>query len=143
MRLFDAMDRADLKENPKFGTNAARMDHNDELQEIVKAWVGSMPRGRVLGILEEFQVVAAAVNDSSDIVQDPHFLERTLVNLSGTILGDALMPGAILHASDNARPVYDGVPAVGEHTRDVLGGELNMSEATLRKLATDGIVSGG
>lgn len=143
MRLFDAMDRADLKENPKFAINSARMDNNDELQEIVKAWVGSMPRDQVLGTLEEYQVVAAAVNDSSDIVQDPHFLERTLVKLSGTVLGDALMPGAILHASDSARPAYDGVPTVGEHTMDVLGGELDMDEIAVRKLAADGIVSAG
>ena len=68
------------------------------------------------------------VNDSSDIVQDPHFLERTLVGLTGTILGDALMPGPILHVTGCAEPLYEGVPSVGEHTAAILGNGLRLMQ---------------
>jgi len=141
MRLFDAMGRPELKTDERYATNAARMENNAELQEIVKAWVGSMPRDKVLDTLEDYEVVAAPVNDSSDIVQDPHFLERTLVNLSGTILGNAMMTGPILHVAGSARPSYDGVPEVGEHTEAVLE-ELGMATGTLSQLRADGVVTG-
>jgi crotonobetainyl-CoA:carnitine CoA-transferase CaiB-like acyl-CoA transferase len=141
MRLFDAMGRPDLKTDERFSTNPARMENNDELQEIVKVWVRSMPRQEVLSTLEEHEVVAAAVNDSSDIVQDPHFLERTLVNLSGTVLGNAMMTGPILHVGGTPRPSYHGVPQVGEHTAAVLGHELGVDADVLRRLADDGVIA--
>lgn len=87
-------------------------------------------------------MVAAAVNDSSDIVRDPHFLERTLVDLAGTALGDAVrMPGPILHMRGSERPTYDGVPAVGEHTYQVLGDLDGVSSTDLVALAEQGIIS--
>jgi crotonobetainyl-CoA:carnitine CoA-transferase CaiB-like acyl-CoA transferase len=141
MRLFDAMGRPELKTDERYATNPARMANNDSLQEIVKTWVASMPREKVLGTLEDHEVVAAAVNDSSDIMQDPHFLERTLVGLTGTVLGNAMMTGPILHVAGTAAPVYEGVPSVGEHTLAILGDELGMDAQTLERLAFDAVIS--
>lgn len=143
MRLFEAMGRQDLQTDERYATNDARMANNDALQQIVIDWVASMPRDTVLATLEKFEVVGAAVNDSSDIVADPHFAERTLVDLTGTLLGQAVMPGPILHVSGSPGPVYDGVPEVGEHTRDVLGGSLGLADDAIDALADDGVVSTG
>ncbi|WP_435742014.1 CaiB/BaiF CoA transferase family protein [Nocardioides sp. SYSU DS0663] len=142
MRLFDAMDRADLKTDERYATNTARMANNESLQEIVGSWVRSHPRDHALRVLEDHEVVAAAVNDSSDIVKDPHFLERTLVDLAGTVLGPALTPGPVLHVRDFAGPTYQGVPTVGEHTQALLSSELGLSDEHLAALATAGVVSG-
>lgn len=142
VRLFDAMGKPEMKTDERYATNTARMENNSELQEIVKAWVGSMPRQQVLDTLEEYEVVGAAVNDSSDIIEDPHFLERTLMNLSGTVLGSALVPGPILHASNSAKPSYDGVPEVGEHTATVLRDSLGKNSAELQQLVVDGVIAG-
>lgn len=131
MRLFDAMGRPDLKTDERYATNVARMANNEALQEIVIAWVKSRSRDEILAILDEYEVVAAAVNDAADVAADPHFTERTLVELANTVLGPAMVPGPVLHMSGAARPAYDGVPAVGEHTREILVGELGMTEAEL------------
>ncbi len=141
LRLFDAMERTDLAENPKFATNEARMANNDEMQAIVIEWVKRRPRDEVLAILDKFEVVAAGVNDSSDVVADPHFSERTLVELANTVLGPALVPGPILHMSDSPTPTYDGVPRIGEHTHEVLT-ELNLTESRIVDLTTRGVVGG-
>ncbi|AIY18807.1 CoA transferase [Pimelobacter simplex] len=142
MRLFEAMDRIDLQTDERYATNVARMANNESLQEIVVDWVRQRPRDEVLAILDKFEVVAAAVNDSSDIVADPHFSERTLTALTGSALGaQALVPGPILHVRDFDGPSYDGVPAVGEHTADVLGA-AGLSADEIARLAADGVVSG-
>ena len=142
MRLFDAMERPDLKTDPRYATNVARMRNNTSLQQIVIDWIGARKRDEVLEIFERFDVVGAAVNDARDITQDPHFLDRTLTRLTNTIFGDAaLVPGPILHVDGYDGPVYDGVPAVGEHTREVLSGELGVPDAELAELAAAGVVS--
>lgn len=142
MRLFDAMGRPDLKTDERYATNEARMANNESLQEIVAAWVKARPRTEALATLDEYEVVAAAVNDARDITKDPHFAERTLVDLANTVLGPAMMPGPVLHMKDYPGPTYDGVPAVGQHTREVLADEQGVPIAELAKLAAAGVVTG-
>ncbi|WP_378527716.1 CaiB/BaiF CoA transferase family protein [Nocardioides vastitatis] len=130
-RLFAAMGCPELIEDPRYATNAERMKHNDELQERVTAWVGAQSRQEVLDILEKFEVVCSSVNDSSDIVADPHFRERTLVEITGSqALGRILTPGPVLHLASYDGPVYHGVPAIGEHTEEVLAELLGDSETS-------------
>ena len=120
-RLFAAMGEPELIEDPRYATNEVRMQHNDELQERVCAWVAARPRHEVLEVLDRFEVVCSQVNDAKDIVEDPHFEERTLVELTGAeALGRVLMPGPILHLGSFAGPTYDGVPSIGQHTDEVL-----------------------
>jgi crotonobetainyl-CoA:carnitine CoA-transferase CaiB-like acyl-CoA transferase len=141
MRLFDAMGRPDLKTDERYATNVARMTNNAALQEIVEAWVAAKPRAEILATLDQFEVVAAAVNDAKDVTEDPHFRDRTLVELANTVLGPALMPGPILHLSESPEPTYDGVPTVGQHTREVLLDELGVAEDELAKLVAAEVVS--
>src|SRR6478609_7616709 len=138
-RLFAAMGRPELIEDPRYATNEVRMQHNDELQEIVTVWVAERPRSEILDVLEKFEVVCSQVNDASDIVQDEHFLERTLVKLTGgNSLGGALMPGPVLHLKEYDGPSYDGVPAIGEHTEQVLAALLEIGPDELASLAAAG-----
>lgn len=140
-RLFRAMGRPELGDDPRFATNKARMANNDAIQQEVSAWVAGRSRAEVLKILDEFEVVSAPVNDARDITRDPHFLERTLVSLTGSeALGAAVMPGPVLHMASSPAPVYDGVPAIGEHTASVLTGALELPQAELAELAGRGII---
>ena len=142
LRLFEAMGRPDLKDDERYATNAARMANNDSMQQIVIDWVKSYPRDKALEILDQHEVVAASVNDAKDVTEDPHFAERTLVELAGTVFGKALMPGPILHFKDYDGPVYDGVPTIGQHTREVLVGELGLADEAFSGLVERGVVSG-
>ena len=141
-RLFAAMDRPWIIDDPRFATNAARLENNGELQEMVKEWVHSMPQSTVLMVLEKFEVVCAPVNDAADVIADPHFQERTLVEITGNeIMKGALMPGPVLHLSSYSGPTYDGVPAIGEHTAEILGTRLGLTDTQLTELSVAGVIS--
>lgn len=140
MRLFQAMGRPELQTDERYATNTARMANNTSLQEIVSDWVRSRDRDEVLKILDDHEVVAAAVNDSRDISEDPHFLERTLQHLSNTVLGPALTPGPVLHVAGYDGPQYDGVPEVGEHTADVLR-SIGYDDGRLNELSESHVIS--
>jgi crotonobetainyl-CoA:carnitine CoA-transferase CaiB-like acyl-CoA transferase len=140
-RLFRAMGRPELSDDPRFATNPARMANNDAIQQEVSGWVASLPRAAVLKTLDEFEVVSSAVNDARDIVGDPHFAERTLVELTGSsLLGPAVMPGPVLHMASAPAPVYDGVPSIGEHTTSVLSGVLDLTSDELAELGGRGVI---
>ena len=142
MRLFDAMDRPDLKTDERYATNSARMANNESLQEIVIAWVASPVRA------------TRSWRSSTSTRSSPHrsttpatsrrtrtSRERTLVELANTVLGPALMPGPVLHMHDYAGPTYDGVPAIGEHTDEVLT-EIGVDGHELAALRSRGVVGG-
>ncbi|GAA3759126.1 CoA transferase [Plantactinospora mayteni] len=140
-RLFAAMGRPEMIDDPRYATNEVRMRHNDELQEIVKDWVAERTRAEVLDVLGRFEVVCSQVNDASDIVLDPHYLDRTLVELTGSeALGKVLMPGPVLHVKSYDGPAYDGVPSIGEHTGEVLGELLKLDSDALNALVVAGTV---
>ncbi|MGO3326621.1 CaiB/BaiF CoA transferase family protein [Gordonia sp. (in: high G+C Gram-positive bacteria)] len=143
-RLFAAMGRPEVIEDPRYATNADRLANNDEVQAMVIDWCKHAPREEILAILEKFEVVSAAVNDASDVVKDPHFQERTLVEITGNeILRNTLMPGPVLHMAGYDGPVYDGVPTVGEQTREVLIERLGLDDAELTRLAAAGVINHG
>jgi crotonobetainyl-CoA:carnitine CoA-transferase CaiB-like acyl-CoA transferase len=140
-RLFAAMGRPELSDDPRFATNTARMANNDAIQAEVSAWVAARPRAEILALLEKHEVVSAGVNDARDIIGDPHFRARTLVELTGSdVLGSVLMPGPVLHLASYPGPRYDGVPAIGQHTRQVLGPALDLGAAELDDLTARGII---
>ncbi|MEV0945134.1 CoA transferase [Rhodococcus sp. NPDC049939] len=141
-RLFAAMGMPEVIEDPRYATNAARLQNNDEVQSMVKNWVRSMPRADVLATLEKFEVVSAPVNDAADVVADPHFQERTLVEITGDdMMKNVLMPGPVMHMNGYEGPSYDGVPAIGEHTKEVLSSRLGLSAEDFSSLAAAGVVS--
>ena len=142
VRLFEAMDRPDIIKDPRYATNAARMEHNEDMQKIVSEWVQTQPRKEILAILESHNVVAAGVNDARDVTEDPHFSERTLVDLTGSdLLGKVKMPGPILHVSSYSGPEYVGVPEIGQHTKEVLQDFLGFDEDRIQSLAQSGVIS--
>jgi crotonobetainyl-CoA:carnitine CoA-transferase CaiB-like acyl-CoA transferase len=137
------MGQPELLDDSRFATNPARMENNEVLQAKVIDWVASYSREEALGILEKFEVVSSAVNDSSDIVVDPHFLERTLVEVKGEeLLKSVLMPGPILHMRESARPNYDGVPRIGQHTDALLGELIGESAESIAELRAAGVIGG-
>jgi crotonobetainyl-CoA:carnitine CoA-transferase CaiB-like acyl-CoA transferase len=140
-RLFVAMGRPEMIDDPRYATNDARMANNDDLQKIVIDWVASMPRAEVLEILERHHVVAAPVTDARDITEDPHFLERTLVDFQDKVLGKVKMPGPILHMDTYAGPTYLSVPKVGEHTSQVLRELLDLSPTEVAGLQDAEVIS--
>ena len=82
------------------------------------------------------------MNDASDITEDPHFLERTLVDLSGSeLLGKVKMPGPILHVSSYSGPEYVGVPDIGEHTQEILQDMLGLNSDQISALSASGVIN--
>jgi len=139
-RLFQAMGRADLISDPRFATNADRLQHDVELQAIVAGWAASMPRSEVLAALDAAEVVSAPVNDARDVAEDEHFSFRTLRRIVGDSgLGDVRMPGPIVHLRDYEGPDYPRVPEIGEHTDAVLN-ELGLDLERQAALRESGVI---
>jgi crotonobetainyl-CoA:carnitine CoA-transferase CaiB-like acyl-CoA transferase len=74
-----------LNDDPRFNTFAGRVEHRDELDAAVAAWIGARPVEEVLAAFEAAEAAIAPVMTMADIAADPHFLHRgAVVQIDGT-----------------------------------------------------------
>ncbi|MDO8309256.1 MAG: CoA transferase [Actinomycetota bacterium] len=78
-RLFIAMGRADLLDDPRFSNNAERLKNVVALDEAIGEWMIQHPIDHVLEVFEEHEVSGAPVNNVAQIADNEHFRARNLL----------------------------------------------------------------
>ena len=120
------MGTAALADDPRFATNALRLDHRGELEALIEAHFRLQPREGVVRLLEAADIPTGAVNDVPGVVAHRQLAARerwTTVDSPGGPI-PALIPPHNLHG---VTPRMGAVPALGAHTAAVLA-ELGLGE---------------
>ena len=139
-RLMTAVGRADMASDAKYETNADRVVHEAELDEVLADWCDSYPLTEAMAILEEHRVPCGPVYNAADMVEDEHFKYRELFE-TVEINGEPLKIPAIM-------PKLQGTPGgtewpgpdVGSHTDEILH-SLGLDDASISQLKLSGVVS--
>jgi formyl-CoA transferase len=84
-------------------------------------------------------VPAGAVLDTGDLLGEPSFEERGIIQTMQHPKGTLRMPTFPVRFDGAPAPVKPA-PLLGEHTAEVLGDWLGLSAADVEGLRTDGIV---
>jgi len=80
-----------VPDDPRFAGFAGRVEHRDEIDRLVSAWVAERTRDDVLAEAERAEVAAAPVYSMADIVIDPHLVERgAIVEVDGVPMQDVI-----------------------------------------------------
>ncbi|HTN79115.1 MAG TPA: CoA transferase [Acidimicrobiales bacterium] len=84
-----------LGDDPRFATFAGRVEHRDEVDDVVRDWIAARSSNEVLGAFAAAEAAIAPVMTMADIDADPHYLERdAIVDVDGVP-----MQGLIAHLS--------------------------------------------
>ena len=120
MRLFDAIGRSDLKKDPRFMTNDARVEHRDELDKILASFIVSKTLKENLARFEEARVTAGPVCSVLDLLDHPYVKGReSLVRVPDAALGEVVMHNVVPRLSATPGELRRPAPAVGEHNQDI------------------------
>jgi crotonobetainyl-CoA:carnitine CoA-transferase CaiB-like acyl-CoA transferase len=141
--MVKAMGRPELRDDPRFATNAERTKNADQLNEIVREWVLSFPRDEaVIAVLEENRIACSPVQSVVDTMNHPHYKARNMVRtVSDPILGEITIPGFPLKFSaDPELPEGIEAPLLGQHGEQVLREVLGYSESELHRLRESGVL---
>lgn len=90
-RLMDAIGKPELKTDPRFKTNEARIkeDSRAELNHLIAEWFLKMDLDEALKACAKLEVTAGKIADMRDIAEDPHIRERkTLVDVLDPATGE-------------------------------------------------------
>ncbi|MBS0335816.1 MAG: CoA transferase [Proteobacteria bacterium] len=142
-RLFRSIDRADLVEDPRYRTNAERVRHRDELDAIIGAFIAQRTQAENVAFFEQAEVTIGPIYDISQIVEDPHVLERELIaDYPDPDMGAVPMHHVVPRLSGTPGALRTPAPALGEHNRSLLA-ELGIDAAGYAKLLAAGVVCEG
>ena len=139
-RLMKAMGRDDLAGDPQLATNAGRVPRTDEIDGAIGAWTAGRDLAAVLAALDAAQVPAAKVYDVADIVKDPQYLARGMIEQHRLPDGKPVkLPGIVPKLSATPGATRWLGPKLGEHTAEVLGA-LGYDTAAQTDLRSRGVI---
>jgi len=140
-RLARAIGRPELVDDPRFKDNPSRVDHADELDEVLSAWFSPRSFAEAMTILEEHDVVAGPIYDVRRIFADPHFAAREdIVAIEDPDLGIIRMQNVAPRLSKTPGRVVHGGLSLGHHNREVYAELLSLSEGELKGLQQQGVI---
>jgi len=139
-RLLRAIGRPELIEDPRFRTNSDRLDHAEELDEIILAFVGARTLEENLAFFRAQEVTVGPVYDIAQIVADPHVVERgVLVEAPDDELGRLPMHAVVPRLSATPGVLARPAPRLGEHTDEVLR-SAGLAPEAIESLEREGVV---
>ena len=134
------MGREELIDDPRFATPEARIEHRDEVDEIVVGVDAPADKREVMECSGPRGVPAGAVLDAADLSTDPALRERGMfVELEHPVRGKFVMPGWPVKMSGSSVPV-EAAPLLGQHNEEVLGELLGYSAEQVAALREERVL---
>jgi crotonobetainyl-CoA:carnitine CoA-transferase CaiB-like acyl-CoA transferase len=139
-RLCEKMGRPDMAADPRFEDNAGRVRHEQEIDDAITDWTGSLDSDTALSQLDEARVPSGPIYSVADMMVDKHFIARGLfeeVSVNGKHLK---IPAMVPKLSETpGRTDWPG-PEVGEFNQAVYADLLGLSAEEITKLVEQGIL---
>ncbi|MGH3390528.1 MAG: CaiB/BaiF CoA transferase family protein [Actinomadura sp.] len=139
-RVMRLVGRPDVVDEPWFATGAGRVEHADELDAAVAAWVAGRTRVEVLEAFEEAQAAVAPIYDVRDVMADPQLAALDAVTtVPDPELGPLRMQNVMFRLTGTPGEIrWTGRPH-GADTDEVLGG-LGLAPEDLAALRGKGVI---
>lgn len=140
-KFCNAIGRPDLIDDPRFKTNPLRTKNRSELIPILQEEIKKKKAGEWFKIFDEFGVPYSPVNTIDKVVSDPVINYRgMIVEVDYPKIGKIKMVGSPFNLSETPGKVRERAPQLGEHTFEVLGNLLKLSDEELKILQNKGVI---
>jgi len=128
-----------LVEDPRFATREARSQHEAEIDQMISDWTRRHDKHEAMRLIGAAGVPAGAVLDTGDLLAEPSFVKRGIIQTMQHPNGEFRMPAFPVRFDGAPAPVKPS-PLLGEHTTQVCTEWLEMSAVDIDELRSDGII---
>jgi CoA:oxalate CoA-transferase len=143
--LCKTMGRPELTNDPRYNTNALRLEHRDEVVSAIEGWLASTASDTAaMDALRKARIPVAPVLSIDQAVNHPHLRARqTVRKISDPIFGEFDAPGFPLRFSAFPGFLPLTAPTLGQHNREVLESYLGYSPERIASLEQSGVLQSG
>ncbi|MBD8022743.1 CaiB/BaiF CoA transferase family protein [Microbacterium gallinarum] len=121
-RVMRLVGRADLAEQPWFGSGVERAQRADEIDGAVAGWIAERDMDEVIAEFERAEAAIAPVYDMSQVIADPQLNHiGTIATVEDPDLGDVRMQNVLFRLSETPGAIRHTGRGHGADTDDVLG----------------------
>ena len=121
MKIFDTIERPELKHDDRFNTNDARVKNRDELDRLIGDFIAARSQADNLKLFEAAGVTVGPVCSVADLVGHPYIEGReAIVELEDRDLGSVRMHNIVPRLSETPGGFTRPAPLLGEHTQEIL-----------------------
>lgn len=142
-RVLRSIGRPELIEDPRYRTNAARVKHAEELDAIIGAFIARRTQAENVAYFEQAEVTIGPIYDISQILEDPHVIERELLaDYPDADMGAFPMHHVVPRLSGTPGSIRTPAPRLGQHNEELLK-SLGLQDAEIRNLKEKGVLVEG
>ena len=138
-RLLKVLGREDLIGNPNYDSPKARGERVAEINAMVTDWTRRRDKHEAMRIIGGAGVPAGAVLDTMELMNEPSFTERGILQIAEHPTGPFKMPSWPVRF-DGRPPKLEPAPLLGQHSAEVFGQWLGMSAADVEGLRKEGVI---
>jgi crotonobetainyl-CoA:carnitine CoA-transferase CaiB-like acyl-CoA transferase len=139
-RVFRAIGRPEMIDDPRFRTNTDRVRNIEACDGAVAAFIAERTLDENMAVFRAAEVTATPVYEIDQLVADRHVQERgVLVEAPDEEAGSVLMHNVIPRLSETPGRLRHPAPLLGQHTGEVLRG-IGYSDEKIARLAAEGVV---
>ncbi|MFY9549608.1 MAG: formyl-CoA transferase [Thermoanaerobaculia bacterium] len=137
--LLKAIGREDLIGDARYETAETRAKHVNEVNAVIEAWTSKRNKYEVTKILAAAGVPCGAVQDTGEVLNDPHLHAREMiVEVPHPVRGSYLTAGNPVKLSASPTKI-ESAPLLGQHNHEVLTA-LGYGEADIAALKAAGAI---
>jgi crotonobetainyl-CoA:carnitine CoA-transferase CaiB-like acyl-CoA transferase len=139
-RLCEVLGRPALAVDPRFTTNASRVEHRAALLEILVPALAERPAAAWISALEAAGVPCGPINDLRQVFEDPQVRHQGMRReVDHPVAGRTALVASPIRLSGTPLEPPVAPPTLGQHTAEVLA-ELGLVQAEVEALRTAGVV---
>ncbi len=132
------LEQPDLATDPRFTTNASRAANREAVHAIINAVFAKLSAEEIIARLDQAQIANAHINTMAEFWDHPQLAARhrwrEVDSPNGPIR--ALLPPVIMRGIE---PRMDPIPAVGEHTEQILR-SIGYTDEQISRLRAEGAI---
>ncbi len=138
-RLFRAIGRPDLIDDPRYRTNADRVANAADLDAIIGAFIAERTQAENLAFFEAAEVTIGPIYGTAQILEDPHVIARELVaDYPDADMGQIPMHHVVPRLMETPGAIRTPAPRLGEHNKEILA-EIGVDAAAYAQLLAEGV----
>ncbi len=131
----------DIRDDPRFATNRARVEHHDALKPVIDRRLRTRTRAAWIADLLAAGVPSGSVRTIDEVLADPQIAAREMiVDVEHAVLGSMRSLGVPVKLSDTPGRVRRAPPVLGQHTDAVLRQDLGRSADEVARLRAAGVI---